>query len=946
MKSRLSLLALVAALTIAVEPAFAQTAPAAGAKPPADAKAPEAKKPEEKKPDEKKKDPKTAEYEKAIKDLPKYDGAFTLYVKKKDILLEIPESALNKNIYFQASFNTGGSTAAQFGLPINDIDVFQFRKFGDDRVHLVRPNTKFRWSDSSPWANASKNAFPEAIVAELRIEQTDPEAKRMLVNASSLFTGDLVRLGEMMQMALGSPFALDREKTGIDKIVADKDATSVRMAQHYIGARGGGGGGIFELLAMLGMGGNNLEESRSAPIKVTFTMYWPKDTGYQPRISDPRIGYFTTNFRDLDRKYVSDDQDTRYITRWNFGGKKNPSEKLSEPNRPMVWVIDSTVPAEYRDAAKQGILSWNGPLEKLGYKNAIQVIDAPADENYDHADGRFNVYRWTITNGFDGAIALFRSDPFTSEIRNASINFDASFVIFGTNEYDRDFIPAGRARQLARYMVNDCGTAAHDHAPISGTDAFNYMFKLKNPAEDLFRKAAAKFGWDQFGCSYGSEAGKRVSYDLAALDASAGGKIAKDEYIKQFVTNVTAHEMGHCLGLRHNFVASTNLAAADLTDDQLVRSQGVAASLMDYTPVNNQALLRGSGIFYDEGPGIYDYLAIEYGYRDIMASSPESELPQLKRLASNAAKRGLEFMSDEDADGPDPFVRRWDLGRDPVAYSASEFQIAKNLRRYALTKLPKPGESLDLRNRLLISSVTRTFRSAAALTPFIGGVQASRAFSTDPIGRNTLRPVDANLQRSAMQTILREALSMKSIDVPEAVLQSMNLSYETGAGHSNTMPLRSMISGQLIGLAGGLMSNGTAEMILENEFKTRSTAPYTLQEHYGQILAKVFEEVGTNVEIQPVRRDLQEFVVQALLDQAVNDNLSSDLRNIAATSVTRLRDRFNAAATARKQDDATRTHLRALADLIVRYQNRVRVEGNFGAGGGGGFDLNSLFGRP
>jgi hypothetical protein len=67
-------------------------------------------------------------------------------------------------------------------------------------------------------------------------------------------------------------------------------------------------------------------------------------------------------------------------------------------------------------------------------------------------------------------------------------------------------------------------------------------------------------------------------------------KITEQEFVKSYIRSVTMHEMGHILGLRHNFVASRLNTLEDLKDGERVRQRGTVASVMEYDPFNQMAL--------------------------------------------------------------------------------------------------------------------------------------------------------------------------------------------------------------------------------------------------------------------------------------------------------------------------------------------------------------------
>jgi len=908
---RSSLLAASLALVLAsgIVPAFASDPPATTGTTPAKATDASTVKKEEPKKDEK-----TQDYERAIKDLTRVDGPFPMYLRKKDILMEVPEGALGKLFLVQATLASGANPMGlQAGDPLNNIDVFSWEKF-EDSLTLVKPNLKYRWDGKNPFATSTERSMPKAYLGSYRIEQTNTEKKLMLVNVSSLFMGDLFRLNELVSTTLGGAYMLDRDKTGVEKVKGFGDENTVlRMKMHFYSPRGAAEAN--PLLALFGIGGNQLEDDRSVPLKVTYNMWYRKDDGYKARLADPRVGYFTTDYFSMD-KFLDDDHTERLINRFNLV-KRDPKATLSEPVKPIVWVIDPSVPEKWRGAVKDGILRWNKAFEPLGFKDAVQVKDVSNDPDYDHADGRHNVIRWTMSEDAGYAVALARNDPITGETLNAAVTFDSTMLSFILGEHRNRSTPSATA--MLQHSMDVLTGSGESQGVAPDAYIFDHDRAVALKSGD---KTALNFGWRRLECEMASGLAEDAGLMLAAAQANPGMKISPDDYARAYISDTISHEVGHCLGLRHNFIGSTNLTTKQLDDDNLIAQQGVSASVMDYVPTNVMAVLKGKGNFFTPTVGPYDVWAIKYGYMSVpMANDPLSEKYALSQVASQSGLPGHAFLTDEDADSYDPYAVRFDSGKDPINYAAKEIEASKRALRYALTQLPRQGESYNKRTTLIASALLNTFKQGRQAARFVGGIDESRNFRGDAKEKPTLAPVNAADQRAAVQMITRSCLSSDAFWLPKDA--RMNLSMGAVEFKKNA-PIRSVISSQQIGLLSTLLSADKTGRIGENAYKV-GVGAYTLSEHYGTILSAVFSEIGQNENVNPNRRDLQRFTANALITQssASTNAVNEDVRMIATDSLRRLSARFGAQiAKSQKLDDMTRLYLRDTKAMIDRYLAR------------------------
>ena len=541
----------------------------------------------------------------------------------------------------QATASTGTAEQIVAGDPINDI-VFQWEKI-DDRIFLTIPNYSFR-ATTPEIAKSLRRSFADGYLQAFKIEAKQADRKSVLIDVSDLFRGDLAQISAAFSSG-GNPFAglgggggfgLDRDKTFIKEMKNFPENLVVTTQYHF--QRGGRPYSVA------------LADGRSAPITIIYNLsLLPSTSDYTPRLADDRVGYFETGFESFDDDTKRDPM-VRYIYRWNLK-KKDPSAALSEPVKPITFWLDNAIPKEYRPAFEKAFLIWNSAFEKVGYKNAIVVKQMPdnPDPNdpntpSDTADMRFNCIRYVHSPDNAYAVALFRVNPITGQILNASITVDAGIIRFTKIEHQKEVEPA---------------------------QAFAYGAGIPQEEERLRQKAAQANTTSLFSgiatqkmadpryCSLATEARTQANFGYQALSAlSATGTISPTDrkaYTDQFIVEVVAHEFGHILGLRHNFIASKEFSLAQLGDKAITEKGGIGASVMDYNAFNIAALNKKGATFYSTNIGTYDRWAIEYGYTAVpSAKIPDDERFTLGQIAKQSGLPGHAYLSDEVADSFGP----------------------------------------------------------------------------------------------------------------------------------------------------------------------------------------------------------------------------------------------------------------------------------------------------
>lgn len=834
-------------------------------------------------------------YSEKIKDLKKFTGDFTSYQRKNEILIELTHDQLGKLFCAQATIAVGvGTDGLQAGDPLNAdaIDVFEFRRGPAEDIQLIKPNLKYRFDKSNPLAATSERSFPHAILENYSIEAEDPIKKLILINATDFFHGELFNVRSATGVA--SPgYMPDKQNFAVESIRSFPENSVVRYQLHFKKLGGGDDGGLAALLsALFGISGPPLADSRSLPLTINYNLWFRRDTGYQPRLADPRVGYFTTDFFDV-AKFNTPDRTTRLIQRYNLK-KKDPTAALSEPVKPIVWYLDHSIPEYYRQGVRDGILYWQSAFEKAGFKNALVVKDAPDHDDFNHADGRYNVVRWTMTTDQAYAVAWFRPDPITGEILNSGVTVDANY-------------PAGAFTEFRDEVVGRT-----QHKPWFDSESKESLIRTQ------VDPTLHKHGFSRTNCNHANGLAENAAFAFNLMKAK-GVPVDEKEYVRLMVADLVAHEVGHCLGLRHNFAASTYKSTQDLKDYEGIKNSAIASSVMDYTPLNLVAILEGHPGYYNPVVGPYDNWAIEYGYGEIPNRTTEGESFTLGEIARKYGQPGLLYLTDEDADGLNPLSVRWDLGSDLVESLKVNDRASTLLRNYAINNATSFGESYARRNSILLRTIRTTFRNASIASRTIGGIEFRRHLRGDTNEVPNLQPVSAKQQTDAMNFIMSTALSVNSLNLNQDVL--LNMAQDPNAGGSDyNAPLRNYIATQQMLTAASLMSPDRITNILENEFKLKGNQPkYTLQTHYKLFVEGIFTELSKPGSITPLRRDLQTYTLENLINQvdAEAGTIHPDGKLIASLWLETLQPQIAAKLKQAGLDQMTTLHLKAMAKSIA-----------------------------
>ena len=515
--------------------------------------------------------------------------------------------------------------------------------------------------------------------------------------------------------------------------------------------------------------------------------------------------------------------------------------------------------------------------QRIGYFST-KITDL---STYDYFKGKDLINRWRLIKKDPTAKISEPINPIVFWVENSTPEEIKPFVVEAIELWNIAFEKAGfKNAVVAKIQPDDAEWDAGDvqynvirWASTPSPRYSGYGPSVANPRTG--EMIAADIVQEFNSISYGYRLRKIWGYD------------EENDPLRQWIVSLTLHEIGHTLGLRHNFKASWLYDASEIHDKNITGNNHIG-SVMDYDPINIAPDGVEQGNYFPTEPGPYDIWAITFGYTQGMSDVDR------ENLLSQSTRPEYIFGTDDDAMGSpggntDPRNKRYDMSSDPITYTVQRLQIIDN----KINELPEifnePGSTYTELKATFDSLLRDKGRFAESIAIQIGGVYSNRLVIGQESGLTPFAVVPYAEQKRAMKTLNEYLFANDAFKFSPDILKLLQSEKRAASyGNSDDDP---KIHDRVL-----RMQMGALSFILHPRVMKRLTDSSQYGNEYlpDEVLQDIFEGIFVAREIpNTFKMNLQSAYVDGLIGAMSDERYDEISRSAIFNSLLKIRNYSN-----------------------------------------------------